>query len=78
MDFKADTPTIIIFFTDDQDYQDVGCFGSSLIKISNFDKMARQGMRFTISILHLQCVHYQGMALLTGCYPPKVGVPLVI
>ena len=40
-------PNFVIIFTDDQGYQDVGCFGSPNIKTPNLDRMARQGMRFT-------------------------------
>src|ERR1041384_6141754 len=40
-------PNVVIIFTDDQGYQDVGCFGSPNIKTPNLDRMATQGMRFT-------------------------------
>ena len=75
---KLETPNIIIFFTDDQGYQDVGCFGSPLIKTPNLDRMAREGMRFTNFYSASPVCSPSRAALLTGCYPPRVGVPRVL
>ena len=44
---SSDKPNFIIIFTDDQGYQDVGCFGSPNIKTPNLDRMASEGMKFT-------------------------------
>jgi arylsulfatase A len=75
---KEKSPNVIIIFTDDQGYQDVGCFGSPLIKTPNLDQMAIDGMRFTNFYSASAVCSPSRAALLTGCYPPRVGVPVVL
>ncbi|WP_117883775.1 sulfatase family protein [Aureibaculum luteum] len=71
-------PNVIIFFTDDQGYQDVGAFGSPLIKTPNLDKMADEGIKFTDFYSASSVCSPSRAALLTGSYPPRVGVPKVL
>lgn len=61
-------PNFIIIFTDDQGYQDLGCFGSPDIKTPNIDKMASEGMKFTSFYTQTVCGPSRA-ALMTGCYP---------
>ena len=72
---KQPKPNVIIFFTDDQGYQDVGVFGSPLIKTPNLDKMASEGIKFTDFYAASSVCSPSRAALLTGSYPPRVGVP---
>ena len=67
-------PNFIIFFTDDQGYNDVGCFGSPFIRTPNFDNMAREGMKFTSFYVQPVCGPSRA-ALMTGCYPIRVAEP---
>ncbi|MEM7478220.1 MAG: sulfatase-like hydrolase/transferase, partial [Planctomycetota bacterium] len=66
-------PNFIIIFTDDQGYNDLGCFGSPNIKTPNIDRMARQGTRFTSFYSGASVCTPSRAALLTGCYPERVG-----
>lgn len=71
-------PNIIIIFTDDQGYQDIGCFGSPLIKTPNLDRMAEEGRRFTSFYSANSVCSPSRASLLTGCYPPRVGISKVL
>lgn len=64
----ATKPNFIIIFTDDQGYQDLGCFGSPNIKTPNLDKMSAEGMKFTSFYAQTVCGPSRA-ALMTGCYP---------
>ena len=68
-------PNIIVVFNDDQGYQDLGCFGSPNIKTPHIDRMAAEGMRFTSFMVASPVCSASRAALLTGCYPNRVGVP---
>jgi len=72
--FNLSRPNIIIIFTDDQGYQDLGCFGSPDIETPNLDQMAMEGIRFT-NFYDAQPVCSASRAgLLTGCYPNRLGI----
>ena len=69
----ADRPNFIIIFTDDQGYNDLGCFGSPNIRTPNIDRMASEGMRLTSFYSGASVCTPSRAALLTGCYPERVG-----
>ncbi|MEO1992947.1 MAG: sulfatase [Pirellulales bacterium] len=65
-------PNFVIIFTDDQGYEDVGCFGSPDIQTPRLDAMAKQGMKFTGFYAQPICGPSRA-ALMTGCYPMRVA-----
>jgi arylsulfatase A-like enzyme len=67
-------PNIVLIFTDDQGYQDLGCFGSPKIRTPNLDRMAREGIRFTDFYVAQAVCGASRAALLTGCYPNRIGL----
>lgn len=76
---RADRPpNFVVIFTDDQGYQDIGCFGSPLIETPHLDAMAAQGTKFTSFYSANSVCSPSRAALLTGCYPTRVGIPGVL
>ncbi len=75
---SGEKPNIIIIFTDDQGYADLGCYGAKGFITPNLDNMAREGMRFTNFYVAAPVCSPSRAALLTGSYPVRVGVPAVL
>lgn len=67
-------PNVVIILTDDQGYQDLGCYGSPHIRTPNLDRMAAEGMRFTDFYAASSLCTPSRAALLTGCYPMRVSM----
>lgn len=70
----ADQPNFIIIFTDDQGYGDLSCFGSKTIQTPNVDRLATEGRKFTSFMVASPVCTPSRAALLTGCYPKRVGM----
>ena len=71
---NTDKPNFIIIFTDDQGYGDLSSFGSRSIKTPNIDRLADEGRKFTSFMVASPVCTPSRAALLTGCYPKRVGM----
>ncbi len=71
---KPDLPNIIIIFTDDQGYGDVGCYGAVGFETPNLDAMAEDGIRFTDFYVSQAVCSASRASLMTGSYSERVGV----
>ena len=71
---KRPKPNIVIIFTDDQGYADVGCFGAKGFVTPNLDRMAEEGMRFTSFYVSQAVCSASRASLLTGCYSERVSI----
>jgi arylsulfatase A-like enzyme len=67
-------PNVVIVFTDDQGYGDLGCYGAKGFATPNVDRLAREGVRFTDFHVAQAVCSASRTALLTGCYPNRVGI----
>lgn len=67
-------PNIVIIFTDDQGYADIGKFGAEGFSTPNIDRMADQGAVFRNFHVAQPICSASRAALLTGCYPNRIGI----
>jgi arylsulfatase len=67
-------PNIVLIFIDDMGYADVGCYGATGYDTPNIDRLAEQGMRFTSFYVAQAVCSASRAALLTGCYPNRIGI----
>jgi len=67
-------PNVVIIFTDDQGWADVGCFGAKGFTTPNLDRLAREGCRFTNFHVAQPVCSASRAGLLTGCYPNRIGI----
>jgi arylsulfatase A len=67
-------PNIVLIFTDDQGYADVGVFGAKGFKTPNLDRLAKEGCKFTNFHVAQPVCSASRAALMTGCYPNRIGI----
>tara|TARA_R110002012_G_scaffold279451_7_gene467649 strand:+ start:57826 stop:59280 length:1455 start_codon:yes stop_codon:yes gene_type:complete len=67
-------PNIVIIFTDDQGYNDVGVFGAKGFNTPNLDQMAKEGAQLTNFYVAQAVCSASRAALLTGCYSNRVSI----
>lgn len=68
-------PNFIFILCDDLGYADIGCFGAQGFKTPNFDRMRGEGTKFTDFYVGAPVCSASRAALMTGCYPIRVGIP---
>ncbi|MBN1759774.1 MAG: sulfatase [Chitinispirillaceae bacterium] len=88
--FSADrenkqTPNIILIVADDLGYDDLGCYwkergkkGFEKIDTPYIDRLAHEGVRFSDFHVTSSVCSPSRASILTGCYPPRVGLTKVL
>lgn len=66
-------PNIVLINCDDLGYGDLGCYGSERNDTPTIDRLAAEGMRFTDFYMASPVCSPSRGAMLTGCYPPRIG-----
>jgi len=68
-------PNFVFILTDDQGYNDLGCYGSPDIRTPQLDRMAREGVRMTSHYVGSPVCGPSRAAIMTGSYPMRVAEP---
>jgi len=71
---SPEKPNVVLILADDLGYADLSCYGSKEIRTPHLDKMAAEGMKFTDFYAAACVCTPTRAALLTGCYPKRVGL----
>lgn len=66
-------PNIVFYLADDQDVYDYGCYGNDKVKTPAVDRLAKEGMRFTLAFTGQAICAPSRSQLYTGKYPLKNG-----
>ena len=74
----AARPNILVILTDDQGRGDYSACGTKDIRTPSLDRLFREGMTFHNFFANSCVCSPTRAALLSGCYPDRVGVPGVI
>ena len=70
---ESESPNVILIMADDLGYHDLSCYGHPQIKTPVIDQLARDGIKLTSFYAGATVCTPSRMALLTGCYPSRLG-----
>ncbi|HET6422721.1 MAG TPA: sulfatase [Planctomycetaceae bacterium] len=70
----AAAPSVLLIVVDDLGYGDLGCYGATDIATPQLDRLASRGTRFTQFCVAQPVCTASRAALLTGCYPNRLGM----
>lgn len=71
---KPRVPNIVIILADDLGYGDLGCYGATEVATPQIDRLAKRGIRFTQFCVAQPVCTASRAALMTGCYPNRLGM----
>lgn len=71
---EPSSPNVIIILMDDMGYGDLECYGGFPYHTPHINQLAAQGMRFTNFYAGQAVCSASRAALLTGCYPNRIGI----
>jgi arylsulfatase A-like enzyme len=73
-DAPKQKPNLIIIFTDDMGYADIGAYGCKDIPTPHLDRLAAEGTRFTSAYTVAPVCTPSRMGLMSGKFPARFGV----
>ena len=72
--FAQESPNVVLINVDDLGYGDIGCYGATMVKTPNMDRLADEGIRFTDFHSASAVCSPSRYALITGTYPARVDL----
>jgi arylsulfatase A-like enzyme len=70
----GDRPNVVLIVADDMGYADAGCYGAKDVRTPHIDSLAADGTRFTHFCVAQPVCTASRAALLSGCYPNRLGM----
>lgn len=67
-DTSSRPPNLVVIYTDDQGWADIGVQGAEGFETPHLDELASQGVRFTDFYVSQPVCSASRTSLLTGCY----------
>jgi arylsulfatase len=71
---RARAPNVVLIVADDLGFADIGCNGARDIRTPHIDSLAKDGVRFTNFCVAQAVCTASRAALLSGCYPNRIGM----
>jgi len=72
--FKAgEKPNFVFIIADDVGWNDVGCYGNSVVKTPNIDRLSREGVQFSNAFLTASSSSPSRCSIISGKYPHSNG-----
>ena len=71
---EGSPPNIVLIFTDDQGYGDLGCYGHPTLSTPHLDRLAQEGQRWTNFYMAASLCTPSRAGLLTGRLPVRSGM----
>jgi arylsulfatase A len=72
----APKPNVVFILCDNLGYGDLGCYGSTVHRTPNVDRLAREGLKLTGFYASSGVCTPSRASLMTGCYPRRVNMHL--
>ncbi|MGA1607817.1 MAG: sulfatase-like hydrolase/transferase [Planctomycetota bacterium] len=67
-------PNVVVIYTDDQGWADIGTQGADGFTTPNLDRLAGEGVRFSDFYVSQPVCSASRASLLTGCYANRIGI----
>ena len=66
-------PNIVLFIADDVSWNDLGCYGNTIVQTPNIDALARNGIKYSNVYLTASSCSPSRNSIITGRYPHNTG-----